>query len=85
MTSEVYVKEGLQKRLLPFIRKDLSPVKFWPDLATCHYSNTTRLWYEANKVDVLPKMSGSNGQPPNKVRKLNFATNHDEPENPSGT
>ncbi|KAL7726162.1 hypothetical protein ACLKA6_002664 [Drosophila palustris] len=30
-------------------------------------------------------MSGSNGQPPNKVRKLNFATNHDEPENPSGT
>ncbi|KAL7724293.1 hypothetical protein ACLKA6_012216 [Drosophila palustris] len=31
------------------------------------------------------RMSGSNGQPPNKVRKLNFATNHDEPENPSGT
>ncbi|KAM8702558.1 hypothetical protein ACLKA7_005674 [Drosophila subpalustris] len=30
-------------------------------------------------------MSGSNGQPPKKVRKLNFATYHDEPENPSGT
>lgn len=55
MTSEVYVKECMQKRLSPFIHMHRSPVKFWPDLATCHYSNTTKLWYEANQDDVLPK------------------------------
>lgn len=55
ITSDLYIKECLQKRLLPFIRQHRSPVKFWPDLATCHYSNATKEGYEANNVDVLPK------------------------------
>lgn len=55
MTSEIYREECLEKRLLPFIRCHRSPVKFWPDLASCHYSKTTVEWYSANSVDIVPK------------------------------
>lgn len=61
MTSEVYVKECLQKRILPFIKKHNAPVMFWPDLASCHYSKKTMEWYQANKVAVMPKIMN----PPN--------------------
>lgn len=55
MTSDLYISECLQKRLLPFIRKHNSPVKFWPDLASCHYSLDAMAWYESNGVDFIPK------------------------------
>lgn len=55
MTSELYMKECLEKRLLPFIRRHQGSVKFWPDLASCHYSKATLLWYKANSVDFIPK------------------------------
>ena len=38
INAERYVKEGLQKRLLPLIRKYKGPIVaivFWPDLTTC--------------------------------------------------
>lgn len=55
LNSELYVKECLKERLLPMIRSHSSPVKFWPDLASCHYSKFTTKWYQENKVDVIPK------------------------------
>lgn len=55
INSEVYIKECLKKRLLPLYKDhDHQPI-FWPDLASCHYSNLTLQWYEANGVDVVPK------------------------------
>lgn len=61
MTSDLYVKECLQKRLLPFIRSHNCRVVFWPDLASCHYAKSTMAWYEKNGVEVLTK----NMNPPN--------------------
>lgn len=61
MDRHLYMKECLQKRLLPVIRSHSCPVKFWPDLASCHYANDTMQWYKDNKVDVIPK----NMNPPN--------------------
>lgn len=68
MNAELYIKECLQKRLLPVIRSHNSPVKFWPDLASIHYARSTMAWYEANEVDVIPK----NMNPPNcpKIRPI---------------
>lgn len=54
MNTNLYIKECLQKRLLPLIRKHKAPVKFWPDLATCHYSKATINWYQNSKVDFVP-------------------------------
>lgn len=53
--SKFYIENCLQKRLLPFIRRHDVPVKFWPDLASCHYSKSTMKWYEENGVDVVTK------------------------------
>lgn len=55
MNSDLYIKKRLQKRLLPFVRLHNSLVKFWPDLASIHYARSTMGWFEANKVDVIPK------------------------------
>lgn len=54
MNSEVYVKECLQKRLLPFIKSHNNPTLFWPDLASCHYSKQTKEWYQQNHVNFVP-------------------------------
>lgn len=61
MTSELYQKECLQKRILPFIRSHDHPVMFWPDLASCHYSKVVQEWYAEKGVQVVPK----NLNPPN--------------------
>lgn len=55
MTSDLYIKECLQKRLLPLIRLHSDPVVFWPDLASCHYSKATMEWYAKNKIMFVPK------------------------------
>lgn len=61
VNSEIYIKECLQKRLLPFLRKHRGSTFFWPDLASCHYSNATLEWYKANGVVFVPK----DANPPN--------------------
>jgi len=38
MNTDVYIKECLEKRLLPMINEHDGPVVFWPDLASMHYS-----------------------------------------------
>lgn len=55
MTSDIYVKECLTKRVLPFIQQHRGPLMFWPDLASCHYSKKTVEWYQTNQVDFVPK------------------------------
>lgn len=55
MNADIYIKECLQKRVLPFIRKHRLPVKFWPDLASCHYAKKTLEFYTTNNIDFVPK------------------------------
>ena len=44
LNSDVYIKECLQARLLPFCRSHYVPCWFWPDLASCHYSKKAVEW-----------------------------------------
>lgn len=55
VNQEIYVKECLQKRLLPFLKKHDLSVLFWPDLASCHYGKKAMEWYAAKNVQVVPK------------------------------
>lgn len=61
INTDIYIKECLQKRLLPFIRKHNKSTYFWPDLASCHYSKSAAEWYETNNIVVVPKEAN----PPN--------------------
>lgn len=61
MNSEFYIKECLQKQILPMIRSHTVLVKFWPDLASCHYSNAAKNWFLTNNVDCIAKIF----KPPN--------------------
>lgn len=55
INGDLYLNECLKKRLLPFIKRHTSPVLFWPDLATCHYTKKAIEWYKANNVDFVEK------------------------------
>ena len=61
MNENLYIKECMQNRLLPFIRSHKGPTLFWPDLASCHYSKKTLNWYQENNVKFICK----NNNPPN--------------------
>lgn len=61
INKDVYEKECLQKRLLPFIRSHDSPALFWPDLASCHYAKSVLEWYKVQEVNYVPKEAN----PPN--------------------
>jgi hypothetical protein len=63
ISSDIYIKECLKKRLLPFIKehhKDNDFV-FWPDLASAHYSNQTITWLDSRNIDFVKKVHN----PPN--------------------
>lgn len=55
INSQIYIKDCLGKRLLPFIRKHNVTTFFWSDLVSSHYSKATLEWYEANGVILVPK------------------------------
>lgn len=62
VTAAIYIRECLNKRLLPFIHKyhpDANYI-FWPDLASAHYAKDTVEWMNAN-IKFVPK----NINPPN--------------------
>lgn len=61
MNSQFYINECLKKAVLPLYRSHNIPPLFWPDLASCHYSKDVLEWYEANKINFVPK----NMNPPN--------------------
>ena len=61
INGEIYVKECLEKRLLPFIRKHNISTFFWPDLASCHYSKRALEWFQEKNITLVPKIAN----PPN--------------------
>lgn len=61
VNSEIYVKECLEKRLLPLIRSHNVSNFFWPDLASCHYSKRSLEWISKKNIKLVPKMAN----PPN--------------------
>lgn len=63
MNKEIYLEECLKKRLLPFLSKhhDINNILFWPDLATCHYSNIVQDWLKSKNIAFVSKTEN----PPN--------------------
>jgi hypothetical protein len=57
MTSDLYMKECLEKRFLPFICQHKGPRKFWHGLASCNWSKATQKWYCDNNIDLIKKLS----------------------------
>ena len=55
MNGQVYKEKCLQEIVLPFIQSHEGPVKFWPDLASCHYARDVLEWYKQNNIDVIEK------------------------------
>ena len=55
INGQVYIKECLQKRLLPLLRSHNGPTLFWSDLASCHCSKDVLEWYKTNEVNFVPK------------------------------
>lgn len=57
VNSEIYIKDCLKSKLLPFIKKyypDDNYV-FWPDLASSHYSKKTQDFMREEKINFIPK------------------------------
>lgn len=52
--ADLYIEECLQKRVLLMICLHNNLVKFWPDLASCHWAKKTKDWFLANNVDFIP-------------------------------
>ena len=55
INGQVYIKECLQKHLLPLLMSHNGSTLFWPDLVSCHYSKDVLEWYKANEIDFVPK------------------------------
>jgi hypothetical protein len=55
MNSNLYEKECLKKRVLPFIRQHRVSVKFWTNLDLCHCSKDTQKCSQDNNIDSIPK------------------------------
>lgn len=55
MNGDSYLKNCLKRRLLPLIKKHNTPVLFWPDLPSCHFSKSVKEWYEKEGLFVVPK------------------------------
>lgn len=48
--KEIYIKECIEKRLVPLYNSHNIPPVFWPDLATCHYAGDTIACYDRNGI-----------------------------------
>lgn len=57
MNSEIYLKDCIIDRLVPFIKKYYltDSVLFWPDLATAHYTHAVLDALEAEGIEVVRK------------------------------
>jgi hypothetical protein len=57
INHEIYIKECLNKRLLPFINEHHADKEFvfWPDMATSHYANKTIDWFNTNNIEFVQK------------------------------
>lgn len=62
MKSNIYLKECIRKRLIPFVKSiNAENVFFWPDLATIHYTKDVLEELEKNNIKYVPKQKN----PPN--------------------
>lgn len=63
VTGDVYLKECIQRRLIPFIERNHLQGKFifWPDLARAHYAPQVLRTLEANDIPYVPRENN----PPN--------------------
>ena len=55
LSGQIYVKECLQKRLLPLIKSHNNRPVFSSDLASIHYCKLAMEWYKKNNVKFVPK------------------------------
>ena len=55
INSKIYLKECLEKRMLPFIKihHNLDQVLFWPDMASSHYEKKVVEWLKDKKKWIL--------------------------------
>ena len=63
INSDVYMKECIKKRLVPFLNKfkHQKNILFWPDLATAHYSRKTQDLLKQLQINYVSKSNN----PPN--------------------
>lgn len=55
MTADVYLKECLQKIILPLIWEHRAPEIFWTDLTTAHYARKVLDWFQTEGLSIVPK------------------------------
>lgn len=55
VNQKIYVKECLQKLLLPFLKLHKGSTLFWPDLASSHYGKVAMEWYAQNGVSIVTR------------------------------
>lgn len=65
VNGEVYLKECLKKRLMPFIQKyhQNSKVLFWMDMASSHYKKEVTDWLTAQGIDFVGKKENAPNVP----------------------
>jgi len=65
INSDVYLKECVKARLLPFIDElhNRDDVIFWPDMATAHYSQKVTSSLKAENVEFIPKSKNAPNVP----------------------
>ncbi|XP_039967471.1 uncharacterized protein LOC120779338 [Bactrocera tryoni] len=55
ISADIYKKECLNRRLIPFYKKHIVSTIFWPDLATVHYAHSTLALLKDNNVNFVKK------------------------------
>lgn len=61
LNSQLYLKECIKKRLIPFIKN--KTVFFWPDMATSHYAQIVTNFLHEKKVDFVEKKDNAPNVP----------------------
>lgn len=75
INGEIYQKECLKKRLLPFINKhhDINKVLFWPDMASVHYSASNINWLTSENISFVKKKDNTPNFPQGRPIELFWA------------
>lgn len=75
INGELYLKECLQKRLVPFIDQHHArdQVLFWPDMATSHYSKDCTAWLASQNIDFVSKQENTPNFPQGRPIELFWA------------
>jgi hypothetical protein len=65
INGQIYLKECLKKRLMPFVKKHhkIENVVFWADLASSHYTKDVLEWLESQGIDYIEKKENAPNVP----------------------